>query len=384
MKQKTLLFIAVAALAALASCSQDEITGINNGNAIDFRASVGKSTRAATHPNWAHNVTSLENMGSFNVTAISTKNDNSGKELYFSDNYTSVDAGNTWTSPYVRYWPNDKPVDFYAYSPEDLGATIDATTQQIVDFTPNKDVAQQKDVVIAYNNGTKSVNEGPGVDMNFKHALAQIEVRAKCPGNSSIQVEAAGYKIGHIPSTSTFTFPTVITGGDFSLDGKWSTPETPVSYYVLEKKTAPVVLGDAATPLMFGEYNAMLIPQELTSWSGGEQPDGAYLSVYCRILNVVKPGVAGSPTIQLFPVKDGEFGYAAVPIPANTKWLPGYKYIYTLEFKGGGQIDPEDPDPDDPGKKTGEPILGGPIKLNIDVMEWADEPADIPMGPVNP
>ena len=62
MKQK-LFFIAVAAM-GMASCSQDESTGINNGNAIDFRAALG--TRAVE--------TTTANLDKIVVTAID-KND---------------------------------------------------------------------------------------------------------------------------------------------------------------------------------------------------------------------------------------------------------------------------------------------------------------------
>lgn len=68
MKQK-LFFIAVAAM-GMASCSQDESTGINNGNAIDFRAALG--TRAVE--------TTTANLDKIVVTAID-KNDAN----YFTD-----------------------------------------------------------------------------------------------------------------------------------------------------------------------------------------------------------------------------------------------------------------------------------------------------------
>ena len=42
---KKQLFLVVVAALAMASCSKDESTGINNGNAIDFRAAM--QTRAS-------------------------------------------------------------------------------------------------------------------------------------------------------------------------------------------------------------------------------------------------------------------------------------------------------------------------------------------------
>ena len=46
---KKQLFLVVVAALAMASCSKDESTGINNGNAIDFRAAM--QTRASETTN---------------------------------------------------------------------------------------------------------------------------------------------------------------------------------------------------------------------------------------------------------------------------------------------------------------------------------------------
>lgn len=56
---KKQLFLVVVAALAMASCSKDESTGINNGNAIDFRAAM--QTRASE--------TTTANITNFFVTA---------------------------------------------------------------------------------------------------------------------------------------------------------------------------------------------------------------------------------------------------------------------------------------------------------------------------
>lgn len=55
---KKQLFLVVVAALAMASCSKDESTGINNGNAIDFRAAM--QTRASE--------TTMANITNFFVT----------------------------------------------------------------------------------------------------------------------------------------------------------------------------------------------------------------------------------------------------------------------------------------------------------------------------
>lgn len=115
---------------AMASCSKDESTGINNGNAIDFRAAM--QTRASE--------TTTANIMNFFVTALDKNNAN-----YFSDAEFTKD-GAFFTSTPAYYWPSDgSNLSFFAYSPSaaDLGATvtINSTTKTLADFEPATTIA---------------------------------------------------------------------------------------------------------------------------------------------------------------------------------------------------------------------------------------------------
>ena len=76
----------------------------------------------------------------------------------------------------------------------------------------------------------------------------------------------------------------------------------------------------------------------------------------------------------------------------DTKWEPGKRYVYTLEFfgqnGGGGKYDPDptnpDPDPEkdkdidkdpEPDKEGGDPILDKPIFFTVTVDDWVEQPA---------
>ena len=59
--KKYFLFSAMAAV-ALASCTNDDVVDVNKGGGISFRASLDKARTKA--------VTTLSNLGAFNVTAI--------------------------------------------------------------------------------------------------------------------------------------------------------------------------------------------------------------------------------------------------------------------------------------------------------------------------
>lgn len=75
----------------------------------------------------------------------------------------------------------------------------------------------------------------------------------------------------------------------------------------------------------------------------------------------------------------GEYDWVAVAV--NTKWEPGQKYVYTLDFSNGaGKVDPEKPmpGPTDP-FKPGEDVLGSAIKFTVTVTPWTSASENVPM-----
>ena len=152
----------VVAALAMASCSKDESTGINNGNAIDFRAVM--QTRASE--------TTTANITNFFVTALDKNNAN-----YFTNAEFTKD-GAFFTSTPAYYWPSDgSNLSFFVYSPSaaDLGATvtINSTTKTLADFQPATTIADQKDFITATATGSKT-DEAAGVALTFGHRLSQI------------------------------------------------------------------------------------------------------------------------------------------------------------------------------------------------------------------
>lgn len=386
---KKLLF-AAAVITAMASCSNNEIIDVNPGEGISFRTSLDKATRAN-----AENVTTLDNLNDFKVTGL-TNNQN-----YFTDLLVSK-AGSVWNTESTYYWPNDN-VQFFAYAPTNIGTgtiSINNSGQQITNFTPETEVANQKDLLISYNTGNKTTNESTGVLMNFKHALSQIEIKAKC-SNPNIKIEVKGVRIVNAGRKADFTFPTEVTNSTYTLpQAKWSNlqdKDTKEAYKV--KGENIVELTSSAQSIMFGQKNFMLIPQQLTAWAGKGHTTGAYISVLCRIYSK-----SGSEEILLYPktspatrasvILPEQTMYAYASVAIDTNWEPGKKYIYTLDFcsstnsGGAGLIDPNpdnttdpevDPNPKD-GSEGGDPVLNGPIKFTVAVDNWTDETENIIMN----
>lgn len=371
-------FLAAVVLAAMSSCSKDEVVEVNNGNAIAFRASLDRAISRGSE-------TDLNNLQAFKVTAIGNE-----KNYFTNLVVNSSDGGHTWQTASTYYWPSFG-LSFFAYAPQDIGSgavSIDNSVKKITGFSPSQTVSEQKDLVIAYNKGDRLKNEKPGVALNFKHALSQIEVKAKCM-NPNIKVEVLGVKVMNVAGTADFTFPEdKPTDSSYELSqGQWTNAKGTQGYLI--KGTTPVTLTSNAQSIMMDAGNFMLIPQTLTKWDGTAASGGAYLSVLCRISSV-----DGDNEVLLYPLatstddKSGKYGLSAVAI--DTNWLPGKKYTYTLTFcgsdSGAGRIDPN-PGASDPtidptpvsGGNGGDLILGAPIKFTVTVDNWTQVPVDVNM-----
>lgn len=375
--KKNLLLAAMAA-AAMTSCSNDDVIEVNQGKGITFRASIDNPLTRGT-------VTRQADLSEFKVTAIGNG------ESYFKD--LLVNGGPTnWTPAATYYWPNYQ-LDFFAYAPVTPSGTvtIDNAGKKIEGFTSGTDVAAQQDLLISYNKGTKAKNETSGVTLNFKHALSQIEVKAK-NGNTNMDIQVIGVKLVGAGSKGDFTFPEEETTSSKAVpQNKWTNvTENDHSKAYMVKGDAAVTLTADAQSIMFGaDNNIFVIPQKLTAWTNNTARTGAYLSVLCRIST---KGADGSTTL-IYPQpavgdpKTDKYAFSAVAI--DTNWEPGKKYIYTLNFcdattgSGAGRIDPNPTVPGGTdtsvdstvpaGSKPGDTILGAAIKYTVTVDEWKDQ-----------
>lgn len=385
---KTNFLFAAVALAALASCSNDEVIDVNNGHGIAFRTSLDKAL--------SRSVTTASNLTAFNVTAVG----NSAN--YFTDLAVS-NQGSSWTTASTYYWPN-YDLKFFAYAPQTIGhgaIGIDHSKQTITGFSPNGVLATQEDLIVACNAGTKANNESTGVALNFQHALSQIEIKAK-NNNDKLEIKVLGVKLVGVATTGDFTYPSTATAsGTLLASSVWnnSAGGDDANNAYMSMLTSPITLG-ATEQTINGGDNFILIPQQLTPWDGSTAKTGAYLSVLCCISSLDGTGTSQTTTV-LYPQGGTTTDYAFAAIALNKNWEPGKKYTYTLDFShGAGKIDPNPTIPTTPGGPgapttgpgspntpitgpqgtnvnskpgTGETnILSSPISFTVTVENWSD------------
>lgn len=372
--KKTLIGMATI-LVAMTSCMEDEVVDRNQGNELTFRASIDKALSRSGDAN----VTNLAKLKEFKVTATAA-----GQSNYFTNMKVTKTSGDTWSTEATYYWPT-YALGFYAYAPIDIsGVSIDNASQKITDFAPNTDVNKQVDLLVAYNTGNRTDNETSGVALNFKHALSQIDVQAKC-SNPNIEIVVKGIRFVNVKKKGSFTYPaqTTTAGNNTTLAGCWALGNEVsggADYKASFDQSQVVTLGSDVKSINASSNNFMLVPQQLTEWNKTSAATGAYIAVLCRISS--KDG-EDHKTV-LYPESESDVTkFGSIIVPINTNWEAGKKYTYTLNFCGdGGGAGLVDPNPDatdpsvvtepKPGSTGGDPVLGKPIKFTVTVEDWVD------------
>lgn len=343
--KKLILFIASAFL--LASCS-DTIKESVHRKVIDFRVVTTRGIE-----------TRIENFEKFESTALLPDGNN------FYNGIEFIRTGVYYNSYEAYYWPSfTTMLRFYAWSPtaEELPGTIaiNGDNQLLKDFTPSTDISSQIDFISAATSGSEETSAA-GVELNFQHNLAQLEVKATCRHEGYV-LKVSGISFNNFIGQATFDFES----------SEWELSENKITYLV-EYDTART-LGDTAINLMKEDgNNALIIPQTLIQWNPGDDrtntEKGAFIGIKIQIST--KAGT------RIFPLY-GNYDWMAIPI--NGKLEAGYRYIYTIDFTAGSGFVSPDKTPPTEGSHDcfgpGDEIYGQQILISPDVSAWSI-PTDI-------
>ncbi len=427
--------LAVMTAIGFASCSTDELQEVNTGEGISFTSQVSRATP-----------TTLSNLDGFYVYA-----DAAGYKHMFIAGMKAIKDGATSTYLLAEKvtWPADvNQINFWAYGPlaakDYLTPDINATTQHIhdVNVPASYDAGGEthNDFVLTYAEARKT--PGNQVSLEFHHALSQIELRARLGENpeEGRRVRIKGAWFVNINSKGEVQFADGLAEEYHHMS--WNNLSQPTYYgYYFDDGSEPLLSNRPASIIanianndggLQRNSSLMLIPQKLDAYSFGtsvtETPSvhegeatvsetgaGAYILMLCRIEThhntpVTEEGQAKNPAIlveenghthQLFPItKDNEgnmiytpgaYGYTCVPVDID--WMPGKKYVYTLQFcgrgSGAGQYPPavlpdvfpkDDTHINNPaadGKKPGDNVLDNEISFKVDVLDWTPAETDI-------
>lgn len=354
MKAK-LSILALGAMALVSSCSNDQTVDINDGNAIKFGVTAGKSSRAAVS-----DLAALQHptTGGFKVWAIDDANNK-----YIDGAAVNYSSG-AWTMGVKKFWPQSQ-LSFFAVYPAGAVATPTLSkTSMSFDYIVSDGAT---DILYAaqLEKGRPTTASGGTVNLDFNHALSQIVFKVK-NNSSDIKVVVKGIEINNVANKGNFactqtTIPngSIIPAEGVSKAGVWTITENSLANYTAWQATAedPAYnVTDKASD--FSKIaNLFLMPQTLIPWYNTSTStwtaQGARVLVDCVIKD--------SANDQVWP-KTGDSGKVAISLPGT--WNPGYKYTYTIVFGEGAGYDPSTPD-------NPKPVLV-PISFNVQVDGFTD------------
>jgi len=255
---KKLFFLAAAAIVALAACTKNNIDVDSiEGRVINFNTVAGKATKAPIS-----GTAYLSTYDSFGVFAWylasgdwSTSAANSSAVSYMDDVEVAFDdTKDIWAPTSTYYWPLEGKLTFIAYSPK-AAATAAFSNEGVLtltDYTLSTTVADQVDLMYSAIAANKDQNESyytdtvnskdsqaaegdKGVNIQFKHALAQIIFKAKTAdevydAGLSFKIDSIVVNAASTAASMTVTNPAT----DVAPAGitTWNTPGTKVNFNV--------------------------------------------------------------------------------------------------------------------------------------------------------
>ena len=345
---KKFFIIAAAAVVAFAACSKTEAdkTAFEQNRVINFNTVANKATKAPIS-----GTTYSYDLPSFGVFASYLEKDKTWAAnkatatRYMDDVEVSFnDTKDIWAPASTYYWPLEGSLSFIAYSPKAAATATfaEATgTLTLTGFTVASTVADQVDLLYSSVNADRTMNESyyvdgtnsknsetaegdKGVNIKFKHALAQVIFKAK----TADEVFDAGmsFKINTITvnAASTADNMTVVNPADADAAATittWTNPKTNADFAVRSEDfpNATVAAGAAnfLGKTLSDPIGGALLMIPVTAFAGTDPTVTIKYTLY-RTSDALAMG-SKTVTIHFDDIDD-----------TIANWQAGKKYVYNL------------------------------------------------------
>ena len=376
------IFIAALAAVAMVSCAKDEAIEINNGEAIGFAATSGRTTRTAT-------IDGIDELNKFRVWGF---HNTGGKPTALMTNVlVEKDANGDWGYGDPYFWPTVGTCDFYPVE-EDTPIeshlnplTIDMAKKQITYNIDSGGKTPNNPVDWVYSVNTGEVRQDTKVPMNFRHAMSQIVFQVKNTNkNLKITIPEGLIILDCVSQKGVYTLPSEDTTKDQPYEsrvmGSWDVAalgedDRKQAYAGIEGAVLDGVSECLVADFMREEGAMIIVPQTVVAYDNVNDPDNEKLQAYFRMSVLIEqedteiwPGYTAEEGVM--QVTKGEAYWVAIPIDAT--WLQGKKYTYTFIFgNGAGVVPPGTPVPPGEEIEPGDPILA-PIDFTVTVDDIED------------
>lgn len=338
---KKLMYLLPFAALAMASCSSSEDVAQNvqtPSQELKFFTAVQGNTRGAIETTASLSNFNVILNGKFSTTADATGAASLNVATYST---TATKNGSSWNLAQNYFWGDETTVGkFTAYA----NADVTAASGMLADVTVAADVDDQKDLLVAYNEGNKTAFAA-GVPLNFRHAMSQIVVKASYADESDVEtyplasyptriVKVKGIKFFNLKNKGTLTLPTASTASGQDYTPAWSAHSGSAAFEV--NYDTPITLGSTATAIDLSEdANPLLLLPQTTPATDNLAPaspatvTGAYMAV---LVDINTAAVGETPESDYYPKAGASEEYAWVAVPVSIEWNGGSKYTYTLNF----------------------------------------------------
>ena len=287
---KKLLYLLPVAAVAMASCTNDDNALVQkidevavttpaeelNGDQLIMRPAVqGASTRYdadAYYPTTtALKEFHIDITGDFRKTKEETTEATNLVTAFHEDLVSSNDVKLTWkdgdANDQLYYWNSRTTVaTFSAYAPTDFDFTS---------HTVSLKRSEQKDPIIAYNEGTKAQFKN-GVPLYFRHMMSQVMVKATNKDYENVDINVRAIRLANIASTGTPQKVAVSTIDGFTWDkagGVWPwgvTLSNPLQYNSFKDGDQPSNYGDSEIKSDDGNNSGVQLAQNALDITFGD------------------------------------------------------------------------------------------------------------------
>lgn len=273
---KKFFYLAVAACAALAACSKNEVVSVTPDQEITYQTISTKAASPLANNkafiSYAYLVPETE---SWNTATTKTLYIN-GQKISYHDNYIGTQAA--WAADSKYYWPKQGSLTFFAWTDNTnnpTSSTVACSKDKGITFTSYSTTAANTDLMVAKiaadkksnpsdnSGGSNSSTWAAGVPTVFQHILSSIKLIAKTSGNyASATISISSIIIDKLYSTGNYEQG--INASVTPTAGSWTTTGTAAAVNLYTPDT-PTTINDAETTLTISADDLnILLPQSLT------------------------------------------------------------------------------------------------------------------------
>ena len=340
---KKVIFISALAIAAAVSCTKSDIVDTKFNEQISFEGYVGRDAMTKATP---YGPTAMpESFGLYGYyLGNATEWEPTSKANLWDNASLTVSSGNTWAvSGDAKYWANDSDnYTFLAYAPKTTTTSslaegsytitsAEGGANPVINYTVPTTLGTQIDILYANEKklmNPTGVNEDGSVDLNFKHALSRLTVKA----TATEKTPATPFTF-HVKKISVKgSFNTTGTLNLYSYAGTdWTTKTaTPNTEYIFYTDNTAVNSDAIANSNMVVDENYAFYAKDQESGKYVKAEDGAAATNYLMMIPTSFVGTEDAPVAPAELFVEYTTYYAGQESTPITK-----KFPVAIDFKAG-------------------------------------------------